>query len=373
MAYRSRLSIPALDLALRVAGARRLLTGAWRQRLVRTGIPEEEIDRTLAAIRSVRAWPEAWDRCAAGLLGRAAAAAPADEARRAARRAAAAALVSMGLTDPRSPGRARAHGRVRAAHRLLASRGPGRLERFALDGPAGPIAGFLHRPGGAGRAPLVLALPPLGHVKEEMGVVLAPLVEAGYAVAGLDLPGGGESPGPLPLDAERLASAAIDRLLAPGDLDRERVAVAGVSLGAYWAFKLAAADPRVRFAAGISTPVMDPRAWRRLPPRLWRAFEGAFATGDPRVARRLATRMTLEGVFQRVRCPVLLFHAGADAIPIRDAVPWLLARARAPVEAVVFPAARHGCVDHLEADVVPHLRRRLDEALPDAEARRIPA
>ena len=103
-----------------------------------------------------------------------------------------------------------------------------------------------------------------------------------------------------------------------------------------------------------------------LPPRLWRAFQGTFATSDIPSARRLATQMTLEGVFQQVRCPTLLFHGGRDRLPIAGVIPWLVARARMPIEVNVYPRAGHGCVDLLEAEIVPSVLRRLDRQLGPA-------
>jgi len=266
----------------------------------------------------------------------------------------------MATVDPFSDEHRRSHERIRRSHTRLAGLGPSPVEPFEIAAPGGIARGFLRLPPGPGPHPLVLTLPPLGHIKEELGVILERLPAAGYGVAGLDLPGTGENPGPLPLDAQRIGTAALDHLLAHDAIDAGRVALLGISLGAYWCFKIAAEDPRPRLAVGISTPVMDARQWRRLPRRLWRAFQGAFATADIPGARRLATRMTLEGVFQEVRCPTLLFHGSRDRLPIAGVIPWLMARGRMPIEAIVYPRARHGCVDLLEDEIVPTVLRRLD-------------
>ena len=62
----------------------------------------------------------------------------------------------------------------------------------------------------------------------------AEFLHVGLGVLCLDMPGTGEAPIKIDIDAENMYSSAIDYLLTRPDVDRKRLAAMGVSWGGYW-------------------------------------------------------------------------------------------------------------------------------------------
>lgn len=144
--------------------------------------------------------------------------------------------------------------------------GDGQRVVFRSDGLE--LAGRLRVPDAEGPHPAVVLTGPLTGVKEQVaGVYARRLVDRGYVTLAFDHRNFGESGGQ-PRQHEDSAGKlsdlrdAVTFLRARGDVDPERVGVCGVCLGAAYALKFAAFDPRVKALALVAGAFNDPRVMR---------------------------------------------------------------------------------------------------------------
>lgn len=197
-----------------------------------------------------------------------------------------------------------------------------------------PFAGttfpaWLVRPPATGPAPCAIYLPGWDSTKEQ-GIGLA--AERGIATLLCDVPGVGEAVLERGLvnrpDEEAAGAAAFDDLLRePRLVDPKQIAVVGSSLGGSRAARFAAFEPRLR-AAVVWGAIWDfGRTWRQqldrpgsaLPTTLDHAL---FVTGSATVDE-VTTKLdawTLDGVAERIACPLLVLHGADDTqFPVADA------------------------------------------------------
>ena len=135
-------------------------------------------------------------------------------------------------------------------------------------GPA-RMAGVLRRPAGVQQPPLVILVPGLDSAKEEFLAWTEVFLARGLATLAIDGPGqgeGGYGEGRMRPDYEAAISAFLDALQRRRDLDLDRVGLAGVSLGGYYAPRAAAFEPRVRAVVAIGGPYDVAECWHRFPP-----------------------------------------------------------------------------------------------------------
>ena len=181
-----------------------------------------------------------------------------------------------------------------------------------------------------------------------------PLLAAGHPVIRLDLPGQGESPPPLLVETERLLMQALDEL---GVSAEQGVFAGGISLGSYFALRLAGVDrARVRGVFGVSPPaIITPEQWAKQPEIIWQYLDLYFGTDTRDETLRLGMAMKLDDVVADITCPVLLYHAANDAISLPDrAERYRDALAHAPFEDHILPDS-HGCTLHLRDTIAPQV------------------
>lgn len=135
-----------------------------------------------------------------------------------------------------------------------------RLLSVPVDGDV-ILSGAFYPPAG-GPAPAVLLLHQVGGQKEDWAQFATRLQAAGYAVLALDLRGHGESGG----EAEWAAMAgdvarAWEVMVAQPEVDAERTAIVGASIGANLALVAGAGLPPVR-AVVLLSPGLDYRGVR---------------------------------------------------------------------------------------------------------------
>ncbi|MEV4111996.1 alpha/beta hydrolase [Nonomuraea sp. NPDC049695] len=137
---------------------------------------------------------------------------------------------------------------------------------FMVDGLT--LAGDLRVPGGVGPHPALVLTGPFTGVRSQMtGLYAERLAERGYVTLAFDHRNWGESEG-VPRREEdpqgklRDLRAAVSFLRSRDEVDRERIGVVGVCLGAGYALKFAAFDPRVRTFAGIAGAYNNPYTMR---------------------------------------------------------------------------------------------------------------
>ena len=329
---------PSLDWRMRAAvalfGAQRLMKAPGvRKRLQLTGLSWDEIAPILSRVRTIDGWARDFDRAAATA-----------ESKGDFFHASALAFLGQLVLSPFHPRKSEIIARMRRCHiQDRSSRQTFSFEHVSLLG--GKLTGYLETPPSADK-PLALLLPPLASVKEELTVLADPLLAAGHPVLRLDLPGQGESPHPLMVDTEKLLIQALNEL---GVTPAQGVIAGGISLGSYFALRLAGADRgRVRGVFAISPPaIVTPAQWAKQPEIIWQYLDLYFATETRDETLRLGMAMTLDDVVADITCPVLLYHAERDTISLPDvAARYREALAHALLTDHLLPDT-HGCSLHL--------------------------
>ena len=118
------------------------------------------------------------------------------------------------------------------------------------------IIGYLRLPKNAsGPVPLVLAVNGLDSRKEDLAESFSAILPFGIGYLAVDGPGTGQNPIKVSENAERMLSRVLDYIATRPEIDKNRVAMHGVSWGAYWATKMAIVErARLRGASAQSPP-----------------------------------------------------------------------------------------------------------------------
>lgn len=134
---------------------------------------------------------------------------------------------------------------------------PGRRVEIPFDGAR--LVGILRLPSGAGPHPAVVMIPGLDSAKEEFRSTEALFLERGVATFSVDGPGQGEAEYDLPIrgDWEVPGAAVLDAVSALDGVDGSRLGLWGVSLGGYYAPRVASGDRRVRACVALAGPTIS--------------------------------------------------------------------------------------------------------------------
>lgn len=224
------------------------------------------------------------------------------------------------------------------------------VEQIRIPYAGGSLPGYLFRVDDAVTPrPTVLALGGFDSTGEELYYfAAAAAIRRGYNCLAFEGPGQGE---PLRLqhlparpDYEVPVRAVVDYALQRPEVDPERVAIWGTSLGGYYAARAAAFEPRIKacIVHGVAydlwsamvagRPLLSAvatwwpglldtfpirRLLRRADPRLrWSIANGMWVFGVATRRELVATtqRFALQGVLNNVRCPTLLLHGEQDHV-----------------------------------------------------------
>ena len=222
---------------------------------------------------------------------------------------------------------------------------PGRRIEIPFDGAR--LVGVLRRPPGAGPHPVVIMIPGLDSAKEEFRSTEELFLERGLATFSVDGPGQGEAEYDLAIrgDWEVPGAAIIDRLVTEPGLDGGRIAVWGVSLGGYYAPRVASGDDRVRACVALAGPYNFGDHWDRRPLLTREAFRVRSKTPDEEAARAVAGQLSMAGRAGLIRCPLLAVMGQQDRlIPWQDAA-RLVDEAGGPAELLLLEQGNHGCAN----------------------------
>lgn len=221
-------------------------------------------------------------------------------------------------------------------------------ERIEVPFEGTSLAGVLRRPGREGPHPVVIMIPGLDSTKEELRSTEDTLLARGLATFAVDGPGQGEAEYDLPIrgDWSAPAEAILSRLSTLPGLDRDRVGVWGVSLGGYYAPRVAAAlGDRVRACVALAGPFDFGECWEGLPRLTRRTFEVRSRASSESDARRLAGTLSLQGQAERITAPLLIVFGRNDRL-----IPWRQAErlresAGGRVELLMLEDGNHGCAN----------------------------
>jgi len=331
----------------------------WAPRFVTNGVDPNDFQRVTAPLERWEQWLDAWVANGDMHAGRAPEAEERGRARTAGEAWVHAALsyhfakfVWMVDMDRHRRAADMAVAALREAHRLL-DRTALRLE-IPFEGTT--MVGTLRRPAGVERPPLVFLLPGLDSTKEEFFGWEDVFLARGMAALSLDGPGQGETGYSTHIrpDYEVAVAAALDHLAGREDvsLDLDRVGVVGVSLGGYYAPRVAAFEPRVQASVSIGGAYNFGECWAGLPQLTRETFVHHSGAADEAEGEKRASQLDLGPVLPRLRTPFLVIFGRLDQL-----IPWQQAErvaAEAPTaELVMYEHGNHVCNN------IPYLYRPL--------------
>jgi esterase FrsA len=157
---------------------------------------------------------------------------------------------------PASPGKQRSYEKAIEAFLAHARFWDPPLEIMRIPFEGKEIIGYLRLPKNAnGPVPLVLAVNGLDSRKEDLAESFSAILPFGVGYLAVDGPGTGQNPIKVSENAERMLSRVLDYIATRPEIDKNRVAMHGVSWGAYWATKMAIVErARLRGASAQSPP-----------------------------------------------------------------------------------------------------------------------
>jgi len=311
------------------------------------------------------AWNRVWLEQGERLLARAASQEQRGHllsARDSALRACAYSQWATAFQEHHDPARHAAHQRSLEAFATFARLSDPPIERLEIPYEGSAYPAWLIPPSGTQQHyPVAIYLPGWESTKEqgvEFGLEVA---RRGIGVLLCDAPGIGEAVLFRGLvnrhDYEVPVAAAVDALAARPDVDADRIAVVGSSMGGYRAARAAAFEPRLAAAVAWGAIWDFGAIWQRnlatpkstLPTTLNHALSVMGAETFDEVTE-LMRPWTLEGVAGGISCPLLVVHGERDVqIPLTDAVRLHEQASSTSKELKVFTAAEGGAA-HCQND-----------------------
>ena len=244
-----------------------------------------------------------------------------------------------------------------------------------FDGKA--IPGWLHLPKNrsAGRIPCVLSIPGMDSFKEgNVSLYGDRLLERGIGVLAIDGPGQKEAltrgihvTATNWMDAGR---AVLAWLRSQPEVDPDRIAIRGSSMGSFWGTQVASIDDRLKGCAVQAVchePGMD-TIFNMASPTFKLRFMYMAGYEDEDEFDKFAETLTLEGVGEKVTCPYLAVAGEDDHLSPIEYTYDLLDTIKAPKQLLIYEGADHGIGAASSAELGPNtqsfianwLQQRLD-------------
>ncbi len=257
---------------------------------------------------------------------------------------------------PASPGKQRSYEKAIEAFLAHARFFDPPLEVVHIPFEGKEIIGYLRLPKNApSPVPLVIAVNGLDSRKEDLTESFGAILPFGIGVLAVDGPGTGQAPIKVSETSERMLSKVIDYAQSRPEIDKNRIAMHGVSWGAYWATKMAIVErARLRGASAQSPPVdrffqkdflMNSLLGNReylfdQVPALMNILEGVHTLDE---MGDYLPKMSLvrQGLLGKPMAPMLILAGVNDTqVPIDDEY-LLLSKGDVPKEAWINPRGGH--------------------------------
>jgi dienelactone hydrolase len=219
-------------------------------------------------------------------------------------------------------------------------------ERVAIPyEQGGTMYGILRKPWHTPTPPVVILVPGLDSVKEELHNYGDDFLRRGMAVLAIDGPGQGEMEFEYPLryDFEVPVRFVIDYLEHRPDVDTSRVGLMGVSLGGYFAPRAAAFEPRLKAVIANCGAYNFAENFERLPLLTREAFTYRTKSKNESEARMKLEAFNLKGVMEKIRSPLLVIMGRLDRLIPPVAAEKMAAEAGGVAELWMFEDGNHVC------------------------------
>ena len=224
------------------------------------------------------------------------------------------------------------------------------IERVELPFEGKSIAGLLHLPPrmkAGEKVPCLLYIPGMDGVKEDNPLYADPFLERGIALFAIDGPGQGETrAGGVKCTASNCADAgktACDYLAQRPEIDANRMALMGSSMGSYWGTRVAAAEQRFK-ACALSGVCVEPGQYaifNMASPTFKLNYMYMSGYDDEAAFDEFAKTLTLKGVASKITCPYLIVAGEDDELCPIEFVYELMDEIRAPKVLVVYEGEKH--------------------------------
>ena len=222
---------------------------------------------------------------------------------------------------------------------------PASREEINFEGST--LVGVFRAPRGEGPHPTVILIPGLDSTKEEFRDVERAFLDRGLAIFALDGPGQGEAEWTLPIRPEwdQVGAAVLEHLQTMSKVDSERIGVWGVSLGGFYAARMASSDLPLKGTVALAGPYNLGATWKELNPLTRHAFEVRSFSSSPEEAEKRAWDMTLEGFASKITTPLMVIMGKRDRL-----FPWqdgerLANEASGETTLVLLDEGNHGCAN----------------------------
>lgn len=229
------------------------------------------------------------------------------------------------------------------------------------------LPALFYRAPGAGRRPAMIHFDGFDVTKEWMHLcgMARELALRGISTLMVDHPGIGGALRlqglPTSPESERWARAAMDYLETRDDVDAGRVGIVAMSLGGYYAPRAAAFEKRLacciawgaRWDNALSHGriLRDPNAARSVTGWVDHAL-WVYGAKDADEAYRKIAAMTLEGVADKIECPILVVHGENDRqVPVDQAHKTVEAAVNSLRRDLKIFTAAEGGVEHCQGDL----------------------
>ena len=220
-------------------------------------------------------------------------------------------------------------------------RPPGERVEIPYEGKL--LFGILRKPAGVERPPVMIMAMGLDSTKEETEAYEQPFLARGIATLAFDGPGQGEGEYDFAIrgDYEAVVKAVANFVEGRSDLATDQMGLWGVSLGGYYAPRSAAFEPRIKACISLAGPYNWSEAWDSLPDLTREAFRVRSKSATMEAAKRQAATLSLEGVADKITCPLYIVSGKLDRV-----IPWrhaerLAREAKGPVELQLIEDGNH--------------------------------
>jgi alpha-beta hydrolase superfamily lysophospholipase len=239
------------------------------------------------------------------------------------------------------------------------------------------LPGYLHFPvkRPAGKLPAVWAIGGMDSIKE-VGVALYgdKLLERGIAVLALEGPGQGEccvrEIHPTATNWMEAGPKVLAWLRSQSEIDSDRIALSGVSMGSFWGTQVASVDDRLKGVVLRSVchePGMN-TIFNVASPTFKLRFMYMAGFTDEAAFDKFAQTLSLKGVGEKIKAPYLVMAGEDDQLSPIQYTYDLFETISAPKQLLVYEGAEHGLVGSNAAALGPSqttyfadwLRDRLD-------------
>ncbi len=205
------------------------------------------------------------------------------------------------------------------------------------------LPGHLRVPSPQGKHPCVIILGGVDSTKEENHFITEDYLKRGMATLCIDGPGQGEVWRAMKMreDFEKCISAVLDDLGRFETVDPARIGILGRSMGGHYACRAAAGDRRIK-AAISNGGSYDMSSWPQRSHEAKLAFMFFAGASNLEEAAAKAKTVTLEGLADKIVCPLLLVHGGKDTVAPPTNPERIAREVRGDKTLIIYPDAGHG-------------------------------